>query len=233
MEMQNKLNTISNAVNLSQEASDLEKRSGLNRLVRSFAIVGLLGLSLMQSACTDREVAAGVVGAVIGGVIVGAHASDSYHPPRPPRCQDRVQVVCRDYYDNWGRASRFCEEVRTRSCSRYNIAFENQNMTASQLSPKMVAEAFSLSDEAANRVIDALVRSESGDLDAFNDIGLTKEEVRDLAYLNAPKQESVGRLAHGLSTSEQNARNIIQRITDYAKRKMMEKTPSAPASNDR
>lgn len=183
------------------------------------AIVAVAGA--FQVGCTDREVGAGVAGAVIGAILV-----DSDRNPPPPRydrtCRIERRESCGTVSDYWGRPVYRCVYRNFDTCrGGYRKSSVGSN-SASDLALADVAETYKLSEDGASKLIAALGAAQSAQDDAgaqaaFASIGVNLEEAKALGQAGSPSPEMVERMALALNQDPKQTAMMVGSIAETAR----------------
>lgn len=167
------------------------------------AVLSILALvGGLQTGCTDRELAAGAAGAVIGAIIVDS----AHHRPPPPR----PTRVCRIYdsrrcgnYDTYGGGTVYrCVTEKVDTCSgRYRNMGDNG--TTEALSIGGISETYGLQPASASKLIVALDQAMKAQDDqsaaaAWASIGVDLQEARTIGTAGSLSPETIDKMAQAL-----------------------------------
>lgn len=199
------------------------------RFVSNWKLGALLAIAcagtLQLSACTDREVAAGVAGGVIGAIIVDS-SRPSYAPPRQT-CVERESRRCWPVTDYWGRVvGEQCRtEERVRCGRRYNMGMASQN----ELNTGDVAETYKLTLPAAEKLVGALTAAKSAQDDdsakaALESICLKVDELKSIGTSGALSNATVDCLAKTLNQDPAQTAMMVNSITEVARAQQAART---------
>lgn len=188
----------------------------------------LAALTTVQVGCTDREVAAGAAGAVIGAIIVdSAHRS----PPPPPsrrvhRCEIRQQEHC-GYYPRYGGGSVYkCTYQTIDTCGgRYRKMGDN---SAEALDIAEIAQMYQLQPDSASKLIVALDQAQKAQDDAsaaaaWAQIGVDLQEARAIGNSGSLSAESIDRIARTLDQDVNATSTMVNGILATARQLQAEK----------
>lgn len=142
----------------------------------------LASMMLLNTACTDREIASGIL-----GVIIGIGASRSHDRDRGHR-HDR----------------------RRRGDHRRHSLDETYLQSSRAADASAYAKRFHLSEAAAEKLKAAFEGVQSRGLESFQAIGLSKKDVRTIAKRELPDASSLKALAGRLDISEARSRDLIK-----------------------
>lgn len=187
----------------------------------------LAALTTLQVACTDREVAAGAAGAVIGAILVdSAHRS----PPPPPRSVHRCEIRQREhcgYYPVYGGGTvRRCSYQTVDTCAgRYRKMGDN---SAEALDITEIAQMYQLQPESASKLIVALDQAQKAQDDAtaaaaWAQIGVDLKEARNIGTSGSLSPESIDRIARTLDQDVTATSTMVNGILATARQLQAEK----------
>lgn len=188
----------------------------------------LAALTTLQVGCTDREVAAGAAGAVIGAILVdSAHRSPPPPPPRTVhRCEIRQKERC-GYYPVYGGGSVYrCVYQTIDTCGgRYRKMGEN---SAEALEIAELAEMYKLQPESASKLIIALDQAQKAQDDAsaaaaWAQIGVDLQEARALGTSGSLSSEAIDRIARALDQDVAATSVMVNGIVATARQLQAEK----------
>lgn len=184
-------------------------------------LVALLTSSMFfNTACTDDEVEAGVIGAAIGiGIAVGAGAHDhDHHDHRDQRPPDRYPGP--DYgrprppdYGRPGYGPGYGPGRPHRGYSAdVTLATSDVFDTAMAADATIVefASKHGISTKAAAKIQVAFANVESQGLKSFESIGLKKSDLKDIAKREMPDADALKAVAGKLDLSQAQARDLIK-----------------------
>ncbi|MBS1972099.1 MAG: hypothetical protein JSU04_17445 [Bdellovibrionales bacterium] len=185
-------------------------------------LIALLASSLFfNTACTDDEVAAGVIGAAIGvGIAVGAggghhdHDHDRRPPDRYPGPDYGRPGYGRPGYGRGpgygpgpGRPHRgYSADVTLASSEVFDTAVGANSQTVD------FASKYGISDAAAAKIETAFANVETQGLASFESIGLKKADLKDIAKREMPDTDSLKAVAGKLDMSQAQARDLIKEL---------------------
>ncbi|CAN5400333.1 hypothetical protein BH10BDE1_BH10BDE1_19960 [soil metagenome] len=176
----------------------------------------------LQVGCTDREVGAGVAGAVIGAILVDS-AGRQPPPPRYEReCRIERREHCGTVSDYWGNRVYRCVYRDFDSCRggwRKSTVGSN---SASELALADVADTYALSEDGASKLIAALSAAQIAQDDAsaaaaFGTIGVNLEEAKALGQSGSPSPEMVDRIAKSLNQDPKQTAMMVASIAETAR----------------
>lgn len=182
-----------------------------------------------QVGCTDREVGAGVAGAVIGAILVDS-ANRSAPPPRPSRhCRVESREYCRETRDYYGRPYASCTYRQWDTCGGYWRKSNLSGNSSAELDMNDVAETYKLSADGSSKLIAALSMAQTAQDDAaareaFAQIGLTVEEMRGLGQTGAPSNDMIDRMAKALNQDPQLTKMMVNSILETARAQQSART---------
>ncbi len=194
--------------------------------MRMALFTALLSLTTMQVGCTDREVAAGAAGAVIGAIIV-----DSAHRSPPPtrsvhRCEVRQREHCGYYPVYGGGTVRRCSYQTIDTCGgRYRKMGDN---SAEALDITDIAQMYQLQPESASKLIIALDQAQKAQDDAsaaaaWAQIGVDLQEARSLGNSGSLSSASIDRIARTLDQDVNATNTMVNGILATARQLQAEK----------
>lgn len=170
--------------------------------MKKILLVSLLGSStFFNTACTDEEIAAGIIGVGIGIGISADSDRDDHHyhrppPPPPPRypgpgCGPRPRRPHRGY----ATTTKMAVNVQALDfASKYNVSMET-----------------------AEKIQTAFADVGTKGVGAFEAIGLNKADLKNIAARSMPKAESLQTMATKLDLSQAQARDLVKvLISDFA-----------------
>jgi|GEM_PF-5959541 len=209
-------------------------KTRLQSLIGSTLCFALMGSSVVLTACDDDEIAAGVVGAVIGAGV--ATAIDHNYDDDRRNCRPIVRTVCTNRYDYYGRNYRDCREVRDR-CYRNDrnrsdvgaveASFLARGAQEAAVSARARAEEqglttadfakeYGLSFEAADAFFNALDRADRGDAAPLRELGLSDEDIQLLGQFKQPTEAGIDALAQRLDQRPDITNGMLNRIRGWA-----------------
>lgn len=192
-------------------------------------------------SCTDEEVATGaavvavgaaVVAIGVGGPVVSSctdttyrecHTYRDYYGREISECRMVVDYCDdnRDHHGHDGHHGGGHHDGRHFASTTARLFATDYNGSAAVLSETPVSElvttqrwasAFSMSDAAAQEMIDSLDKAKSGDLSAITDLGLSREDSQKLAQLQMPSNQGISGLAKHLNQSPTSTRAMIYKM---------------------
>lgn len=188
----------------------------------------LAALTTLQVGCTDREVAAGAAGAVIGAIIVdSAHRSPPPPPPRTVhRCEIRQKERC-GYYPTYSGGTVYrCVYQTVDTCGgRYRRMGEN---SAESLEIADLADMYKLQPESASKLIIALDQAQKAQDDssaaaAWAQIGVDLQEARALGTSGSLSPAAIDRIARALDQDVAATNVMVNGIVATARQLQAEK----------
>lgn len=197
------------------------------------SIVAVAGA--FQIGCTDREVGAGVAGAVIGAILVDSAHRAPAPPSRPTRhCRVESREFCRETRDYYGRPFRSCTYREWDSCGGHWRKSSLSGNSSMDLDMNDVAETYQLSADGSSKLIAALSMAQSaqddvGAREAFAQIGLSVEEIRSLGQSGNPSNEMIDRMAKALNQDPQLTKMMINSILETARAQQAARTQNDAA----
>jgi hypothetical protein len=186
-------------------------------------------IATMQTGCSDREVAAGAAGAVIGAIIVdSAHRSPPPPPPRPVhRCEIRQREHC-GYYPIYGGGSVYkCVYQTVDTCGgRYRKMGGN---SAESLEIAELSQMYKLQPESASKLIVALNHAQNAQDDAsaaaaWAQIGVDLQEAKSLGTSGSLSAEAIDRIARALDQDVSATTVMVNGILATARQLQAAKT---------
>lgn len=159
--------------------------------VVSATVVGL-------PSCSPEE--QGVAGGVIAGALVGAAIANG------PSCHAGYRRVCEGYHDYYGYYHQRCRRVWD-SCAYYRGNEEKVSPRVEQFANK-----YNLSIDAGQKVIAVLDQVTAGDLNAWKNIGLTKDNISSFAQMSTPSEQSLNGVAQNLNVSTATVHDMVSDI---------------------
>lgn len=194
------------------------------------ALFGVLAaLTTLQVGCTDREVAAGAAGAVIGAILVdSAHRSPPPPPPRRSvhRCEIRQVERCGYYQTYGGGTVHRCSYQTVDTCGgRYRKMGDN---STEALDITEIAQMYQLQPESASKLIIALDQAQKAQDDAsaaaaWAQIGVDLQEARSIGTSGSLSQESIDRIARTLDQDVNATNTMVNGILATARQLQAEK----------
>ncbi len=183
-------------------------------LLLAFAFAG----TVQGGGCTNREIASGVAGGVIGAIIVDAHRP-TYSPPPRQRCVEVERTRCWPVRDYYGRT--IGQECRTDydSCARrYNMSLAGE----SKLNVGEVAETYKLTNASAEKFVGALTtaqttQDEATAVTALQSICLNVEELKTMGKSGSLSTATVDCLAQALNQDPTQTAMMVNSITETAR----------------
>lgn len=180
-----------------------------------FALLGGL-----QVGCTDRELAAGAAGAVIGAIIVD---SAHHRPPPPPTrtCRIYDSKVCGNYRTYGGAIVYRCETKTVDTCGgRYRNLGDNNSTEA--LNVADISQTYGLQPESASKLIVALDQATKAQDDqaaaaAWASIGVDLQEARTIGTAGSLSPATIDRMAQALDQDVKDTEAMANRILSIAR----------------
>lgn len=181
-------------------------------------LVALLASSMFfNTACTDDEVEAGIIGVAIGiGIAAGAHDHDhhDHHDHRPPDRYpgpdygrpryDRPGYGGPGYGPGPGRPHRgYSADVNLASSEIFDTAVADSTIVE-------FANSHGISTAAAAKIQNAFANVESKGIASFESIGLKKSDLKDIAKREMPDADALKAVAGKLDLSQAQARDLIK-----------------------
>lgn len=131
------------------------------RFVSNWKVAVLLAFAfagtVQAGGCSDREILAGGVGALVGAAI-----ANSVNSP-PPRCHESMRSVRYPVYDYYGNFAGYGYDNRTVTVCDRRYKMSVSSNSAAEIDVVGLAVANKISPEAANQFVDALKAAQSGD----------------------------------------------------------------------
>lgn len=186
--------------------------------MKKIMLVALLASSMFfNTACTDDEVAAGIIGVGVGvGIAAGAGDHDHYHRP-PPRYPGPDYGHRPGYGPGYGRGPGwggpgrphrgFAADVTLATSSAFDTALASSN-------PQVVefANKYNVSTDAATKIQSAFANVESQGIASFQAIGLNKADLKAISQRQLPEDSSLKALSEKLDVSQAQARDLVQSL---------------------
>ncbi len=184
-------------------------------LLLAFAFAG----SVQAGGCSDREIAAGVAGGVIGAIIVDAHRP-TYSPPPRQHCVEVEKTRCWPVRDYYGRVvGQECRTTEHERCGRrYNMSL----VGGSQLNVGEVAETYKLTNASAEKFVGALTTAQSAQDDAsavaaLQSICLNVQELKAMGKSGSLSSTTVDCMAQSLNQDPTQTAMMVNSITETAR----------------
>ncbi len=202
--------------------------------LRKTWLTGLMIFSLVPvlQGCDSRDVAVGlgVVGVVAGAIAIGAatDSNDNYddydghhgghHDDRDGHknsCRGDKGKKCYTYRNHKGEKVKECKKERNncdRNYSNVNLALANKDVTSVDW-----AQTFGLSFDSAEKLVAALESSRQGDIQAILDLGLSEQDIEDLAQLKMISKDGIQSLSVSLNQFPEDTQSMINSLIKTAK----------------
>ncbi|MCA2959156.1 MAG: hypothetical protein IOD12_02820 [Silvanigrellales bacterium] len=178
-----------------------------------------------MTACDDDDVAAGVVGAVVGAGIATVIYDNN-------RCDSGYRTVCSNYYDYYGNLRRECRQVY-HQCryDRLNVpATESalalaageeriqvrQHAAANGLTVEAFAKEYWMSFEKAELYWTALDAADQGNAAPLRALGLSSEDIQLIGHMQLPTQAGIDALAKSLDQRADMTTAMINRVRAWS-----------------
>ena len=182
-----------------------------------------------QVGCTDRELGAGIAGAMIGAVLVDSAHRAPPPPPRSSRCHVESRRYCRVTQDYYGRPYESCTYRQWDTCGGY---WRKANLTANssnELDMNDVAETYQLSADGSSKLIAALSMAQAAQNDdvareAFAQIGVSLDEMRALGQNGNPSDDMIDRMAKALNQAPSMTKMMVNSILETARAQQAART---------
>ena len=182
------------------------------------SVIALAGA--LQVGRTDRELAAGAAGAVIGAIVVDS----ANHRPAPVvtrRCEIRETNRC-GYYPTYGGGTVYrCVRQTVDSCGgRYRNIGDNN--TTEALSIADLAETYKLQPDSASKLIVALDQAQKAQDDqsaaaAWSSIGVDLQEARAIGTSGTLSASTIDRMAQALDQDVKATEMMVNSILGTAR----------------
>ncbi|MDZ4084656.1 MAG: hypothetical protein U1E10_17070 [Bdellovibrionales bacterium] len=186
------------------------------------AVLSILALvGGLQVGCTDRELAAGAAGAVIGAIIVD---SAHHRPPPPPptrTCRIYDSKRCGHYRTYGGGTVYRCETETVNTCGgRYRNMGDNKSTEA--LSIGDISLTYNLQPESASKLIVALDQAMKAQDDqsaaaAWASIGVDLQEARTIGTAGSLSPATIDRMAQVLDQDVKATEMMVNGILSTAR----------------
>ena len=168
----------------------------------------LAGSVLFNTACTDTEVAAGIIGVGVGiGIAAGAgDHHDHYHDHRPP---DRYPGP-RYGHPGYGRGPGYPHHGYY--SAEVNLATSDvfDTTVAANTAVLDFASKYNVSTDAAAKIQSAFENVQTQGISSFESIGLKKADLMAIAQRQMPGTSSLTSFAQKLDLSQAQARDLLQ-----------------------
>jgi len=174
--------------------------------MKKIMIVALLVSSMFfNTACTDEEVAASIIGIGVGIAI--AVGDDGHHDRPPDRYPGPDYGRPRPGYPGYGpgpgRPHRgYSADVKLASSDAFDTSVEVLDF----------ANKYGVSTETAAKIQDAFVNVRTQGVSSFEAIGLSKADLKAIAQREMPQEESLQAFSQKLDLSEAQARDLIKTL---------------------
>lgn len=186
-------------------------------------ILALAGSQI--SGCTTEEVleSIGAIAIVGGAVAIGATT----------HCEGGYTNVCTDYTDYFGRLHTDCREEydscatlvpnnegidRAEDRDHRPVAKSKKKVDESIVTDTNWGSTFHMSFDASAQVIDAMKKARTGDASGLQALGLTEEDVAQIANMKLPSDSAIDAVAQRLDTDKSTVAQMIQRLIDIAQK---------------
>jgi len=163
---------------------------------------------LFNTACNDREIAAGIIGIGIGiGIAAGGHDHDRDHHHHDRRRHD---------YDHGRRhhpPPRHDRNPPPRYRRYYTADLKLETPFDTKAASSDVLEfskKYNVSTDAAAKIKVAFDGVKSKGLESFATIGLSKKDIRAIAKRDLPESSSIKAMADKLDIAEHQSRDLIK-----------------------
>ncbi len=186
------------------------------------AILSIMALvGGLQVGCTDRELAAGAAGAVIGAIIVD---SAHHRPPPPPptrSCRIYDSKVCGHYRTYGGGTVYRCETKTVDTCGgRYRNMGDNSSTEALSISD--ISQTYGLQPQSASKLIVALDQAMKAQDDqsaaaAWASIGIDLQEARSIGTAGSLSPATIDRMAQALDQDVKETEIMANKILSTAR----------------
>lgn len=177
-------------------------------------------VSGLQVGCTDRELAAGAAGAIIGAIIVdSAHHRPSPQPTR--NCRIYSTERCRHYRTYGGGIVNRCETQTVDTCGgRYRNIGDSKLTEALNISD--ISFTYNLQPEYASKLIGALDSAKTAQNDetaaaAWKSIGVDLQELRTIGTAGSLSSATIDRIAQALDQDPGSTRMMVEGILSTAR----------------
>lgn len=195
----------------------------LNSISKSkLAVLSILAIvGGLQVGCTDRELAAGAAGAVIGAIIVDS----SYHRPPPPppsrTCRIYDSKFC-DHYRTYGGGTVYRCETRTIDTCRGRYRNMGDNSSTEGLDISDISKTYGLQPESASKLIVALDQAMKAQDDqsasaAWASIGIDLQEARSIGKAGSLSPATIDRMAQALDQDVNATESMANKILSTAR----------------
>jgi hypothetical protein len=206
------------------------------RILKGISILGLLGLSTFQTACTDQQIFGVFMGTVVGTAIASqpeAHYGQrEYRPghrPPPPRYRGGPGVIVPPvqpstncftesyrYFD--GRTWVLAERLACGSQYPMSLKQGENGSLPLNVTVEGLVQGFGMPKESAELFIATLKEAASGNgKSALQNIGLEDADLEQLGRFEMLSDASIERISNILKMSVEDTRNMIFRIIEAAK----------------
>lgn len=183
-----------------------------------------------QVGCTDRELGAGIAGAMIGAVLVDSAHRSPPPPSRPSRhCRVESREYCRETRDYYGRPFTSCTYRQWDTCGGYWRKANLSSNSSNELDMNDVAETYKLSADGSSKLIAALSMAQAAQDDAsareaFAQIGVSLEEMRALGQNGNPSDDMIDRMAKALNQDPSMTKMMVNSILETARAQQAART---------
>lgn len=175
--------------------------------MKKIILVSLLASSVfLNTACTDDEIAAGIIGVAIGvGVAAGSHDHDHH---RRHDYDNGYRDGHHDGYRNGRHDSYPPRRYRHYALeTKLATSFDNKVVDSDVLA---FSQKYNISTDAAMKIQKAFVDVEVKGTESFATIGLSKKDLRTIAKRELPASSSIKSMADKLDISEAQSRDLIK-----------------------
>lgn len=188
--------------------------------VKLATIALVLGASCVQFGCTDREIGAGVAGAVLAAVVMDA--SNPQYPPPPPRrprsYRDRGQRICHVHQEWQCARDGRCSYYEVDSCGGAIYRPMSTREQSFTLDPADLSLAYNLKPESAVLFTTSLVAAVNAQDDAtaraaFAQIGLNLTSMKSMDANFQITPEMVDGMSRALQQDPKDSAMMLERIT--------------------
>lgn len=174
--------------------------------MKKTAIIALLASSMFfNTACTDEEVVATIIGVGVGIAIVAGGDSDHHRPP-PDRYPGPDHGRPRPGYGHGpGRPHRgYSADVNLTSSEVFDSTL------AADAEVLEFANKYGVATDAAAKIQNAFATVGTQGVSSFESIGLNKADLKAIAQREMPQEDSLKTLSQKLDLSEAQARDLIK-----------------------
>lgn len=189
------------------------------KLSKAIALTAISTMMSFQIGCTDREVASGAAGAVIGAILVDSASRAPAPRPVARHCSVRQVERC-GYYRTYGGGSVYrCSYQTIDSCSgRYRLMGD----ISSPLDVTDVSQLYELQPASASKFILALNQAEKASDDAsaaaaWAQIGVDLQEAKSFGTSGSFSANQIDKIAQALDQDTGLTQRMVEKLAPIAR----------------